>query len=76
MSKRRFRSKQKKLAAMDAGIETARAAYSGLRPKLEAAQAKWEHEITHVADWSPTDGLIFRSDWAASTLAVDGKSGG
>ncbi len=67
---------QKKLAAMDAGIETARQAYSALHPKLEAAQSKWEHNATHLPDWTPTEGLIFRSDWAPSNLPEDASPAG
>ncbi len=67
---------QKKLDAMDAGIETARQAYSAMHPKIEAAQAKWEHDAAHLPDWTPTDGLIFRSDWVASTLSSDAGPAG
>jgi hypothetical protein len=67
---------QKKLYAMDAEIATARHQYNALHPKLEAAQAKWEHDATHLPDWTPTDGLIFRSDWAASKLPVDASPAG
>ncbi len=62
---------QKKLEAMDAQLATARQTFSAFQPLIEAAQAKWERNAAHLPDWTPTDGLIFRSDWAASTLPAD-----
>ncbi len=67
---------KKKLDAMDAEIATARQAYTALRPGMEAAQARWERDAGHQPDWTPTEGLIFRSDWLASTLALDASPAG
>lgn len=67
---------QKKLAALDAAIATARQNYSALRPRLEAAQTRWEQDAAHAPDWTPTDGLIYRSDWVASTLPADASPAG
>jgi len=69
-------AQQKTIAAMDAEIERARQAYSALDPKLEAAQARWERDAAHLSDWTPTDGLIFRSDWMPSKLPVDSSPAG
>jgi mono/diheme cytochrome c family protein len=62
---------QERLEAMDAGIDDARKVFESLRPKIEAAQVRWERDTAHLADWTPTDGLIFRSDWAPSALPLD-----
>ena len=67
---------QKKLTGMDAEIDTARRLYSALHPKLETAQAAWERNTSHLPDWTPSDGLIFRSDWVPSNLPVDASPAG
>ena len=67
---------KQKLDAMDAEIATAREAYAALHPKIELAQARWERDTSHLPDWTPTDGLIFRSDWVPSTLSIEAGPAG
>jgi hypothetical protein len=65
----------KELAQMDARIAAAQTAYDALQPRLRAAQAKWEPKAAEKA-WTPTQDLIFRSDWVASDLPVETGPGG
>jgi len=67
---------QKKLAEMDAELGAARKALEALRPKVEAAQARWEREVSHLSDWTPAEGLIFRSDWVPSKLPAEAGPAG
>jgi mono/diheme cytochrome c family protein len=67
---------QKQLEAMDAQIEKARLAYKTLDPKIEATQARWERDLSHSSDWTPTDGQIFRSEWVPSKLPPDASPAG
>ena len=59
---------QRKLAQLEADLDQARKAYDALQPKVAAAQTQWEHHLAHPPAWTPTDGLVFRSDWLASQL--------
>ncbi|HXJ40394.1 MAG TPA: DUF1553 domain-containing protein, partial [Bryobacteraceae bacterium] len=58
-----------KLSALDKKIEAARAVYDGLASKRTLAQQKWERN-PGPQDWSPTDGIVFRSTWLTSTRPV------
>jgi len=54
---------QKKLADLDAGVESSRRAYQALEPQLRAAQTHWESvEARHAADWTPARDLVFHSE--------------
>ena len=54
---------QKKLAELDAEVESRRRAYQALQPQLRAAQTRWESgDARHAADWTPTRDRVFYSD--------------
>jgi hypothetical protein len=64
-----------KLSEMDAAIAAAQTEYQALQPKLQSAQARWEGRHAESA-WTPTQDLIFRSDWVASSLPPATSPGG
>jgi hypothetical protein len=56
---------QRELDDLDRKIAAAQKAYDGLEPARRKAQERWERRPSraHVTDWTPTDDLVFRSDW-------------
>ena len=65
----------KQLAEMDEKIAAAQKAFDALQPQLQAAQAKWELRAANKP-WTPTQDLIFRSDWVPSDLPSETGPGG
>jgi hypothetical protein len=55
-------TQQTKLAELDVQLEARRRAWETLQPQLHQAQAHWEKKRAAAAgDWTPTQGLVFRS---------------
>ncbi|MES1258328.1 MAG: DUF1553 domain-containing protein, partial [Acidobacteriota bacterium] len=67
-----------RLAKLDANIGAAQQSYDALQPRLQAAQAAWERKLNpkRAKDWTPTQDLIFRSDWVKTDLPVETGPGG
>jgi hypothetical protein len=65
----------KQLAEMDAKIAAAQKAFDVLRPQLQSAQTKWEPKAANKP-WTPTQDLIFKSDWVPSDLPLETGPGG
>ena len=65
---------QTKLARLEADLAQARKDWDALQPKIATAQAQWEQK--RHGDWTPTDGLVFRSDWLPSKLPADSSPTG
>jgi len=63
------------LAQMDSDISAAQKAWDAAQPKRLALQERWATKHTN-SKWTPTEGLIFRSDWAPSRLAVEQSPAG
>ncbi len=54
---------KQRLAELDRKVEAAGSAYKALQTERRAAQNGWEKGLKRsLADWSPTEGMVFRSE--------------
>jgi len=69
------KDQQAKLHALDDQVAAAEQRWQELQPAVTVAQSKWERKASHSkqADWTTTEGLVFRKVLPAEEGHFDGK---